>query len=118
VSELCAFMRSRSAAFDAVVAADTLVYFGALEVPLAAAANCLKGGGLLAITLEKMPTDASAPTYRIESSGRYSHRIEYVQAALDQAGLVLLAVSERVLRREGREGVQGLVVSARRQSPG
>src|SRR5262245_51443999 len=31
VAELCAFMRSRPGGFDAIVSADTLVYFGALE---------------------------------------------------------------------------------------
>jgi len=113
VNELCAFMRGRSAAFDAVVAADTLIYFGALEEPLAAAAICLKGGGFLAMALEKMAFDASAQTYRIEPSGRYSHRIEYVRTALEQAGFVLVAANERVLRRERRRDVQGLVVSAR-----
>jgi predicted TPR repeat methyltransferase len=35
--ELCGFMRSRPAAFDVVLSADTLVYFAALEQALEAA---------------------------------------------------------------------------------
>src|SRR5262249_15537242 len=41
-AELSAFMRSRAGAFEAIVSADTLVYFGALEDPLSAARDALK----------------------------------------------------------------------------
>jgi predicted TPR repeat methyltransferase len=117
VSELCGFMRARCAKFDAVVAADTLVYFGALEEALTSAAACLKAQGLLVMTLERMAAEANAQTYRIEPHGRYTHRIEYVRSALVQAGFELLAVHEQVLRRERGEDVNGLVVVARAHAP-
>ncbi len=87
--ELTAFMHTHPESFDAVVAADTLNYFGALEDPFASSAGCLKRGGWLVITLEKMPGDASE-SYRIEPHGRYSHRLAYVRSALEQAGFDLV----------------------------
>jgi predicted TPR repeat methyltransferase len=113
VGELCEYMRSRPRAFDAVVSADTLVYFGALEEPLAAAAICLRGEGVLVMTLEALAADESVPSYRLCPHGRYAHRIEYVQSALDQAGFGAVAVAEQVLRRERGEDVRGFVVTAR-----
>ena len=42
VGELCEVLRSRPRTYDAIVSADTLVYFGDLAEPLAAAAGCLR----------------------------------------------------------------------------
>jgi predicted TPR repeat methyltransferase len=116
--ELCAFMRQRSAAFDAIVAADTFNYFGALEEVLFAAAASLKPDGLLVMTLEKSITDA-AQNYRIEPHGRYTHGQEYARAALKEAKFDLMSAEEQVLRRERGEDVRGLVLTARRaNTPG
>ena len=75
--ELCAFMRSRPAAFDIVNCADTLCYFGALEEAMAAARACLRPGGVFAFTLEAEPPD-SEHRHRIQAHGRYAHRADYV----------------------------------------
>ena len=112
VGELCGFMRGHVAAFDAIVAADTIVYFGALEEVLSAAAASLKARGLLVMTLEKMTADAETPNYRIEPHGRYTHRLAYVRAVLQQSNLRLLAAEEQVLRHERGEDVRGLLVTA------
>jgi predicted TPR repeat methyltransferase len=114
--ELTAFMRAHAQSFDAIVAADTLNYFGALEAPFASSAGCLKRGGWLVITLEKMLGDASE-SYRIEPHGRYSHRLAYVRSALEQTGFDLVAATEHSLRRERGEEVAGLIVTARRHVP-
>ena len=54
VAELCAFMRERPEAFDAIVSADTLVYFGALEEVCQAAHHALRPGGLFVFTVEAL----------------------------------------------------------------
>ena len=41
-------------AFDVIVSADTLVYFGALEEVVAAAAKALRPGGVLVFTVEEL----------------------------------------------------------------
>lgn len=61
-------------AFDLVLFADVLIYFGDLRGPLQHAAAALEPGGLLALTLER-PTDAAALAgrdwkWKLEGSGR------------------------------------------------
>ncbi len=54
VTELVAFMTGSKGAFDAIVCADTLVYFGALEQPLQAMSQSLRPGGVAIFTLEAL----------------------------------------------------------------
>jgi predicted TPR repeat methyltransferase len=114
VQELSGFMRSRAATFDAVVSADTLVYFGVLTEPLRAAHSCLRDGGVLAFTLEA--SDAAHPDapYRLEPHGRYSHTESYVREELAAAGFTTAALSYETLRRERGQEVHGYAVLARR----
>lgn len=117
VEELCAFMGSRSGAFDVAVSADTLVYFGALEEPLRCARSCLRDQGLLIFTLEhgdpgREPGLPEA-SYRLETHGRYSHSEEYVRATLEVAGFGGISIDRGVLRRERGSDVAGLIVLAR-----
>lgn len=111
VGELSAFMRSQPGAFDAVVSADTFVYFGALEDAFAAAAHCLKRPGRLILTLEEIGKGA-AGNYRLEPHGRYSHRLDYVRNSLGAAGFRLIRSDEQVLRRERGADVRGLLIAA------
>lgn len=111
VGELVAFMRGQPAAFDAVVSADTFVYFGALEQAFAAAAHSLKRPGRLILTLEEI-TAAAAATYRLEPHGRYSHRLDYVRDTLEKAGFRQIRSDEQVLRRERGADVRGLLITA------
>jgi predicted TPR repeat methyltransferase len=113
VGELCAFMHGQERAFDAIVAADTLNYFGALEQPLAAAARCLKKNGLLVMTLEQSSTASVVQYFRLEPHGRYSHQVAYAESALAAASFTMVAAHEQVLRRERHEDVHGMVLIAR-----
>lgn len=111
--ELSTFMRGRPASADLIVSADTLVYFGALEEPLAAAYACLRDGGLLAFTLERLQAEGDAQqAYRIEPHGRYSHQESYVRAALADAGFSAVSIRGDTLRREASREVAGHVVLA------
>jgi predicted TPR repeat methyltransferase len=111
VGEMVTFMRGHPAAFDAVVCADTFVYFGALEEAFAAAAQCLKRPGRLVMTLERMGDGASG-NYRLEPHGRYTHRLDYVRDTLTNAGFSPIRSDEQVLRRERGADVHGLLVVA------
>jgi predicted TPR repeat methyltransferase len=114
--ELCAFMRTRPAAFDVVVSADTLVYFGALEEPLRAARRCLRAGGRLIFTVERLDPGrepaSGKPSYRLEPHGRYSHSEGYVRALLEEAGFGAISIETGVLRWERGAEVAGLIVLA------
>jgi predicted TPR repeat methyltransferase len=116
VGELCAFMRSHEAQFDAVVSADTLVYFGALEEACAAAHQTLRAGGLLVYTLEAL-LDEGTDDYRLQVHGRYAHRETYARRALEQAGFSVLQVGREALRRERMQDVIGHLIVARRLQP-
>jgi predicted TPR repeat methyltransferase len=113
VQELSEFMRSRPGAYDVVVSADTLCYFGALQEPLAAARGCLRKGGILTFTLERLDPAVSGEPYRLETHGRYSHAEVYVRAAATQAGFHEMQLEERILRRERGQNVMGHVFLAR-----
>ena len=112
VEELSTFMRQRPDSVDLIVSADTLVYFGALEEPLAAAYQCLREGGLAAFTLERLEPAADAPAYRIEPHGRYSHQESYLRAVLAEVGFTAASIAGDTLRREGSGQVAGHVVLA------
>jgi predicted TPR repeat methyltransferase len=113
-AELGEYLRGHADAFDLIVCADTLVYFGDLGTVLQAMGGALRPGGVLALTVEEADHDPAGPAYRINPHGRYSHSRRHVARALQAAGLELEVIDAAVLRREGGVPVQGLVVTARK----
>ena len=111
--ELTAFLESHPDAYDAIVSADTLCYFGGLEDVFKAAAGALKPCGRLLFTVEKA-TDQTADGYHLQSHGRYTHAGSYVRRELESAGLTLETCQDAVLRHEAGLPVPGLVVTATR----
>jgi predicted TPR repeat methyltransferase len=111
--ELTAFLQRHRGAFDIIVSADTLVYFGSLTAVMAAAAAALRPGGLLVFTLEESDDGADA---HINTHGRYSHSSRYVEEALHDAGFDAEIVRAE-LRMEAGAPVKGLAIrAARRQT--
>ena len=111
--ELVAFLQASPAAFDLVVSADTLCYFGALAGFAAAVVGALRPAGLLVFTAEALADEAPESGYRLQGHGRYSHSRGYVESALQAAGLVDIDIQAVVLRNEGGLPVNGWLVSAR-----
>ena len=109
--ELTEYLRGSAGMFDAIVSADTLVYFGPLEAVVAAAARALRPGGLLVFTVEEQAEDG----YSLSVNGRYRHARGYVEAVLADAGLQPEVVSAE-LRLEAGDPVAGLVVRGTRPS--
>jgi predicted TPR repeat methyltransferase len=95
-----------------ILAADALVYFGALEEVFAAVRERLAPGGWFVFSLEELtPPDAAWALHRL---GRYAHTAEYVQRVLDGTGLRLLRCDRNAMRREGGAPVPGLLIVAER----
>jgi predicted TPR repeat methyltransferase len=113
-SELTAYLDHHPLTFDAVVCADTLVYVGRLDAPIAAAAKSLKPNGLAIFTLEEMTEDNGGNGYSVTPHGRFIHDPTYVREILKEAGLVTIAIDPIVPRSEGGQPVHGLLVSARK----
>ncbi len=114
-AELGEYLAAQNDRFDLIVSADTLVYFGALEPVLAAAANALKKPGLLIFSVERADDTLAAQTgHLLNPNGRYSHSQPYLQRVLAQSGFSSLTFAPGILRREAGLPVQGLIVTARR----
>ena len=113
-AELTAFLDAHSEAFDVIVSADTLIYFGALQRVACAMRHALRAGGRIAFSLEAMAPSESGGDYVLRASGRYAHPESYVRRVLEAAGLQVDAMVGAVLRQEALEPVQGWVVTASR----
>lgn len=113
-AELTAFIKREGSAFDVIVSADTLNYFGSLEEVLTASANAMREGGHLVFTLEHASSDVGDVGYRLDSSGRYQHAQDYVERMLDRAGFAVRRIAREVLRKERGQPVAGLVITARK----
>lgn len=116
VAELTGYLQSHRGAWDLVVSADTLVYFGELQEALVAASAALRPGGWLGFTLEAMDEDADR--VELTPSGRYRHTRRYVERVLAAAGFGDVRIVADALRREAGQAVAGWVVLARRPGRG
>jgi len=112
VAELTAYLQDRRQAWDVVVSADTLVYFGELGPVLEAAHAALRAGGWLAFSLEAEDGDADRVT--LTASGRYRHSRSHARHALERAGFTDIRITEDSLRKEFGQSVRSWVVLARR----
>jgi predicted TPR repeat methyltransferase len=114
--ELTAFIAARKDAYDVILSADTLVYFGDLAAVVKAAATALHSGGILAFSLERCGSEGPGPGYRLEEHGRYSHAESYVRRVLTETGFTPIAIDPATPRNEGGAPVAGLVVVARKSA--
>lgn len=113
VGDLETYLRGDVDPFDAMVSADVVIYFGALDGLLFAAHRRLAPGGWLIFTAERARPE-SEDGYELLPHGRYAHGGAYVDEKLCDAGFEDVSRSEQVLRREMGESVAGWLVSARR----
>jgi predicted TPR repeat methyltransferase len=109
--ELTGYLAAAADAFDVIVSADTLVYFGPLGEVAAAAACALRPGGHLVFTVEEWRGARPEAEYTLGVTGRYRHARRYVERVLSGAGLRPEIVAAE-LRLEAGDPVPGLVVRA------
>jgi predicted TPR repeat methyltransferase len=108
-AELTEFLRDKREAFDLIVSADTLVYFGNLQEVIPAFARALRPAGTLVFTVEHAVETDAGIAYRLEPHGRYSHSRAYLEKVLASSGL-LSDIVPAELRMESGAPVAGLVV--------
>ena len=108
VAELSAYLQQRQHAFDLIVMADTLIYFGDLAALFKAVAQALRRGGTFAFTAEVIDDLSPSLDFHLAPSGRYGHSRRYLEQALAAAGLGLLRCDEVVLRQEFARPTPGL----------
>ena len=110
-AELTAYLQQHRDAFDVILTADTLVYFGALEEVVGAAAAALRPAGQFIFTVEEATEPAASNSHALQPHGRYTHGSEYVERVLLGAGLHP-HIGRGELRLESGVPVAGLVVRA------
>jgi predicted TPR repeat methyltransferase len=101
-SDIVQFLSTRTHEFDAVTASDLLTYVGDLKDFFTHAARALRPGGLIAMAAEALK---EADGYRLNPSGRFSHSRNYLQAAMESAGIAVVNIDEDVMRFEAKKPV-------------
>ncbi len=112
-AELVHYLATQPGAFDVLVSADTLCYFGDLAPVMAAAHRALRAGGWWVFSVEALP-DGADPSWQLQPNGRYAQTRGHVEAALAAAGLAPVAITPQRLRLEAGEAVGGWLVTAGR----
>ncbi|MCI0668420.1 MAG: tetratricopeptide repeat protein [Methylococcaceae bacterium] len=108
-AELTGFIAALSEAYDAILSADTLVYFGDLKPVFKAAFGALRPGGVFVFTVEKSVHERD---FELQPHGRYCHSGDYLRSTLEASGFSILSCDSVILRRELGEDVQGLLIEA------
>lgn len=114
VAELTGYLQDHAEAYDLIVLADTLIYFGDLTEVLAAVAGALRSGGHCVFTVEAASGEAATV---LDPSGRYRHARAHVLQALGHAGFTVLEDHDVVLRQEFCQPATGIGLLARRAPP-
>jgi predicted TPR repeat methyltransferase len=109
--ELTSYLQTHPNAFDWIVSADTCIYFGKLATLLQAAAQALRPGGYLVVTVERATT--SAP-FELLPHGRYCHSPVYVTATLAEAGFEEPSLDVHPIRTENSTPIMALIITARK----
>ncbi|WP_374300013.1 methyltransferase domain-containing protein [Ferrovibrio sp.] len=113
VGEIVAALLKRPAAYDLVLAADVLSYFGDLRSLLIAVHDCLQPGGLFIATVEK----GAEARYTASKTGRYQHGETYLRKRAAEAGFDVVALEDVDLRQEEGRPVRGYAFALRLLPP-
>jgi predicted TPR repeat methyltransferase len=108
--ELHAYLSGQTKAWDLIVMADTLIYFGTLGGLFAAVRQALRPGGLFAFTVEAALENPGS--FQLSPSGRYCHHQLYITKLLNEQGFILLRSEDATLRMELGKPVSGFGILA------
>ena len=99
-----------SSPFDLIYSSDVFVYFGNLDPIIRSASSYLVHGGIIAFSVEKLKNNSTG--YQLFPSGRYAHSPRYIRNCLKQHGLVPVAETDAVIRKQSGGEVDGLLIVA------
>ena len=113
-AELGSFLSESAAAqFDAIVAADTIIYFGDVRAIMQQAARVLRSGGWLIFNVEA-PSMPTLNGFEKTPVGRYGHETAYLERSAQDVGLVEISTQAIMPRREAGVAMTGFMFSAKR----
>ncbi|MBI5925602.1 MAG: methyltransferase domain-containing protein [Aquabacterium sp.] len=93
------------ASYDVIVSADVFVYIGKLDTIIQEARRLLRPNGVLAFSVETLEADQG--DYRLETTGRYSQSLTYMNRLATEYGFEVLQMQPTVLRYEKHTPVNG-----------
>jgi predicted TPR repeat methyltransferase len=98
-----------------VLAADVLIYFGALERVLSSVRAALRPHGLFVFSVEELEnTPGTERGWRLGCQGRYAHTEPYVRRCAAAAGFEVLDLKREAVRWEAGAPVPGLLAVLKR----
>jgi predicted TPR repeat methyltransferase len=114
-TDLMQFMVEDDRRWQLIVAADVLVYFGALAELLTLARSRLEPGGWFAFSLEELLPGAPGSVrdsgdWALQCQGRYAHSMDYVVASARETGYAIRTLERQTVRFEGEAPVAGFLV--------
>ena len=112
-ADLEVFLAEAQRDWAVVLAADVLIYFGALEKVFSLVHAALRPHGLFVFSAEEMDQDAVTTAehgWQLGRQGRYTHTQDYIRHAANQAGFRLRELRRETVRHEGTVPVPGLLV--------
>ena len=110
-ADMIAFLEQTSETFDLVFVADALIYLGALDAFLSAAARVMPPGALLAFNVE---TTAAAP-YALLPSGRFAHELSTLRSTA-APWFAPCVEQATILRSEASASVEGALILFERRA--
>ncbi len=119
-TDLMQFLADDVTRWQAILAGDVLVYFGALREVLACVHSRLEPGGWFVFTVEellpghhdKMHGDGD---WVLERMGRYAHSMSYVARTAEEAGFAIRTLERQTLRYKSDAPVAGIFVVLERE---
>jgi predicted TPR repeat methyltransferase len=105
VGDIVEHLRGCSGSYDLFVAADVLVYVGALEAVLEGVRERAQPGACFAFNVERLEEG----DFSLQLNGRYAHSEPYVRRVAKTAGLNTALCRPVPLRKENEQWVPGLI---------
>lgn len=105
--DVAAFLAARAAgSLDLILALDVLIYVGALEGMVAAAARALAAGGRFVFSVE---THDASDGFVLRRTGRFAHSAPYIERVASAAGLHVADRQETVIRKDAGTPIAGAI---------
>ena len=103
--------RAEAGSWDLVLAADVLIYLGALDALFREVRRCLAPGGRLLFSVESLDEPAPVTGYQLRPSGRYAHGRGYLEGLAETHGFEILAWDRIALRKDGEKRLTGWLIA-------
>jgi predicted TPR repeat methyltransferase len=111
--DLMDVLKERQCDVDLILAADVFVYVGELSEVFAAINSALRPGGVLAFSVET--TRDNEGDLVLRESRRFSHSRSYIEGLVEKTGLELIDLTDAILRVDGRDIIEGMIVVVRKR---